>query len=186
MRTLLLGMGNPVLCDDAVGVRLATDLASRLGRQPRLDVIEECSVGGLNLLEVVAGYEQLIVIDSVKTRDGIPGAWYRFSAASLRDTMNLSNVHDANFATALELGRRMGTLVPDNDDIHIFAVEVDDNMTFSETMTPALETAYAELLEEIGSEVKAVLGEGRIRDGTPRGGHDGDDAARLPVMRAEE
>ena len=26
IHTLLLGMGNPILCDDAVGVRLATDL----------------------------------------------------------------------------------------------------------------------------------------------------------------
>ena len=59
----------------------------------------------------------------------------------------------------------MGTLVPDNDDIHVFAVEVDDNMTFCETMTLALETGYAELLEEIGSEVKAVLDEGQVRAG---------------------
>jgi hydrogenase maturation protease len=166
MRTLLLGMGNPLLCDDAVGVRLAADLALRLGRQRGLDVIEECSVGGLNLLDVVAGYDRLIVIDSIKTRDGKPGAWYRLLAGSLRDTMNLSSVHDTNFATALELGRMMGTLVPDDNNIHVFAVEVDDNMTFCETMTPALETGYAELLEEIGAEVKAVLDEGQVRAGT--------------------
>ena len=166
MRTLLLGMGNPLLCDDAIGVRLAAGLALRLERRPGLDVIEECSVGGLNLVDVVAGYDRLIVIDSIKTRDGKPGAWYRLSAGSLRETMNLSSVHDTNFATALEFGRRMGTPVPDDDDIHIFAVEVDDNMTFCETMTPALETGYAELLEEIGSEVKAMLDEDQGRAGT--------------------
>jgi hydrogenase maturation protease len=167
MRTLLLGMGNRLLCDDAIGVRLAGDLPSRLGRRPELDVVEECSVGGLGLLDVVAGYDRVVVIDSIKTRDGTPGAWYRFSAESLLDTMNLSNVHDANFATALELGRRIGTPVPDNDDIHIFAVEVDDNMTFSETMTPALEAAYPELLEEIRSEVEGLLDEGGVRAAHP-------------------
>jgi len=167
MRTLLLGMGNPVLCDDAVGVRLATDLAARLGRRPDVDVVEECSVGGLNLLELVAGYERLIVIDSLKTRDGRPGVWYRFTAASLRETMNLRNVHDTNFATALELGRRIGAPVPDDGDIHVIAVEVDDNLTFCEIMTPGLEAAYPELLEEIGSEVEAMLGEHREGEGDP-------------------
>jgi len=169
VRTLLLGMGNPLLRDDAVGVRLASHLAARFGRSPGLDVIEECSVGGLNLIDVVAGYDRLIVIDSIKTRGGRPGGWYRFTAAALQNTMNLSNVHDANFATALELGRRMGTPLPDDGEVHVFAVEVDDNLTFSETMTPALEAAYPELLEEIGSEVGAILEEGPIGAGVPGG-----------------
>ena len=30
MRTLVLGMGNPILCDDAVGIRLARDFRVRL------------------------------------------------------------------------------------------------------------------------------------------------------------
>lgn len=167
MKTLLLGMGNPVLSDDAVGVRLATDLAARLGPRPDVDVVEECSVGGLNLLDLVKGYERLIVIDSVKTRDGSPGTWYRFTAVSLRETMNLRNVHDTNFATALELGRRTGAVVPDDGDVHVFAVEIDDNLTFSEVMTPTLEDAYPELLEEIGFEVNTVLGEGPQGGDTP-------------------
>ena len=76
-RTLLLGMGNPVLRDDAVGVRLAAQIGARLGSRPELDVIEECSVGGLNLLDVVEGYDRLIVLDSIKA-GGPPGHWYPF------------------------------------------------------------------------------------------------------------
>jgi hydrogenase maturation protease len=109
------------------------------------------------LLDVVAGYDRLVVIDSIKTGGGTPGTWYRFSGTSLRETMNLSNVHDANFATSLQLGRSMGAHVPADDQIHILAVEIDDNLTFSETMTPQLEAAYPELLEEIGAEVRALL-----------------------------
>lgn len=158
MRTLLLGMGNPVLCDDAIGVRLASDLAAQLGPQPNVDVIEECSVGGLNLLDLVTGYERLIVIDSVKTREGRPGAWYRFTATSLRETMNLRNVHDTNFATALELGRKLGMRVADDRAIHIFAIEIQENTTFSEELTPAVAAAFSELVDEIGREVERLLG----------------------------
>jgi hydrogenase maturation protease len=160
MRTVLLGMGNPILSDDAIGVRLAKDFKARLdkiGNLPEIDVVEECSVGGLNLLDVVADSDCLIVLDSIKTRGGTPGDYYYFTAESLRETMNLSNVHDANFATALELGRRLGHKIPHHRDIHILAVEVKDNITFGETMTPPLETAYPALSEEIFNEVLRLL-----------------------------
>jgi hydrogenase maturation protease len=157
MKTLLIGMGNPILTDDAVGVRLATDIKARLGDRADIDFLQECSVGGLNLLELVAGYERLIVIDSIRTRGGVPGNWYSFDGTALKETMNLNNIHDTNFATAVELGRRMGMQIPDDDRIHIWAVEVKENSTFSDRMTPALETGYAEISEEIFREIEDLL-----------------------------
>jgi hydrogenase maturation protease len=151
-------MGNPILRDDAVGIRLARDIGRRLGPVPGLDVVAECSVGGLELLPVIRGYARLIVFDSIKTRGGIPGGWYRFTASDLQPTMNLTNVHDTNFATALELGRRVGVPVPAPEAIHIFAVEIVDNLTFDERMTPILEQTYPEYANAIFAEVRAILG----------------------------
>jgi hydrogenase maturation protease len=142
MKTLLLGMGNPILSDDAVGVRLASDFKAEVGVLPGIDIVEECSVGGLNLIEVFRGYERAIVLDSLETREGVPGAWHLFTAAALRETAHLTSCHDANFATALALGRRLGLPLPDDEDIHIFAVEIQDNRTFSDQLTPALARAY--------------------------------------------
>ncbi len=158
MKTLLLGMGNPILSDDAVGVRLARDIGVRLAGTPDLTVIEECSVGGLNIIDVLAGYDRVIVLDSIRTVGGTPGEWHRITAERLRETLHLNNVHDVNFATALELGRRLGTPLPPDDEIHIFAVEVKDAATFSETMTPELENAYPAYADGIYSEVRALLG----------------------------
>ena len=156
-RTLLLGMGNPILRDDGVGHEMARRLAARLGALPGLVVQPECTVGGLNLLELVAGFDQLIVLDSIKTRGGRPGDWYRFDGASLHDTMNLSNVHDANFATAMELGRRLGMRVPAESDIHVFAVEIRENLTFGERLSPELEDAVPGLCEEMLGEIEGLL-----------------------------
>lgn len=155
MRTLLLGMGNPILADDAVGVRLARDLAAELRGVPDLDVVEECSAGGLNLLEVLEGYDRAVVVDSIRTRGGTPGAWYRFDLEALRDTLHLTNIHDVNFATALELGRRLGLALP--REIHVFAVEVEENRTFSERLSPALERTYPETARAILAEVLQIL-----------------------------
>jgi len=156
-KKLLIGMGNPILSDDAIGIRLATEFKERLGERPGLDIVEECCVGGLNLLDLVTGYERLIVVDSIKTIDGAPGTWYRFDASSLRETMNLNNVHDTNFATALEFGRHLGMVVPTDTENHIFAVEIEDNINFSEQMTPALEAAYSDLVKEIFVEIERLL-----------------------------
>jgi hydrogenase maturation protease len=157
VRTLLLGMGNPILRDDAVGIRLATEVAKRLGPVPDLDIVTDCSAGGLELLHFITGHERLVVFDSIKTRDGTPGTWYRFTAENMRPTMNLGNVHDTNFATALEVGRRLGMQLPPSDAIHIFAVEVLDNLTFDERMTPVLEEAFPRCAAAIFAEVRALL-----------------------------
>ncbi len=76
---------------------------------------------------------------------------------SFKETMNLANVHDANFTTALELGRQLNARVPRPADVHVFAVEIVNNTTFSESMTPELETSYSAFCPEIMREALALL-----------------------------
>jgi len=170
MKTLLIGMGNPIVTDDAVGILLAREVGAVLGPRPDLDVIDECCIGGLNLLDLVAGYDRLVVLDSIKTRGGVPGTWYRFDATDLRETMNLRNVHDANFATAMALGRSVGMHLPDDADVHILAVEIDDNINFGEQLSPPLAAAYDELRDEILAEVRVVLDGQKEGRAAPAGG----------------
>jgi hydrogenase maturation protease len=148
-RTLLLGMGNPILSDDAIGIRLVSLLKKKLTNISALDVVEDCSLGGVNLLEVIEGYDRLIVVDSIQTAGATAGQWHYFTADRLRETMNLNCIHDVNFATALELGRRLGMHLPADQDIHVFAVEILDNLTFGEQMSEAMENRLPALVEEI-------------------------------------
>jgi hydrogenase maturation protease len=157
MKTLLLGMGNPILCDDAVGVRLAHDFKGKLMGIPDLDVIEECSVGGLDLLDILSGYDRVLILDSIRTSAGFPGEWYYFTAEALRETVHLTNIHDTNFATALKLGHSVGMALPKLNDIHIFAVEAKENLIFSERMTPELEGAFSCYASAILSEIRGLL-----------------------------
>ncbi len=156
-RTLLLGMGNPILSDDAVGIRLVRDFRRRLGNVAGLDIVDDCTVGGMDLLRIVEGYDRLLLVDSIKTREGTGGSWFRFTGDRLRETIHLTNIHDANFATALSLGRLLGMKLPSDQDIHIFAVEVLDNFTFSDKMTDRLERTYSIYSDEIFCEVRALL-----------------------------
>ncbi len=157
MRTLVLGLGNPVVQDDSVGIRLARDLHDRLGDRPGVEWVPECTSGGLDLLEQLAGFDRVVVLDAIRTRGGHPGDWYRFTAVDLRETRHLSSVHDANFATAIELGRRLGLALPPDDEIHVFAVEIEANDTFSEELSASVAAAYAAVVDEIGAAVEATI-----------------------------
>jgi hydrogenase maturation protease len=157
MHTLLLGMGNPFLSDDAVGIRLVGDFSRKSGKVAGLDIIEECTAWGADLLQVIEGYDRLLLVDSIRIREGIPGNWFRFSVERLRETIHLTSMHDVNFATVLSLGRQLGMKLPPDREIHIFAVEVFDNLTFSEKMTDKLEEAYPIYSEEIFCELRILL-----------------------------
>jgi hypothetical protein len=72
--------------------------------------------------------------------------------------VHLTSIHDANFATVLELGRRLGVPLPEPKDIHVFAVEVEDDRTFSERMSAPLETRFPACSAAILEQVRALLG----------------------------
>ncbi|MBM4129710.1 hydrogenase maturation protease [bacterium] len=157
--TVILGLGNPILTDDAVGVRLAGEARCRFGARPDVEIHEECPVGGLELLAFLDGYRRAIVIDAIHTEGGRTGDCYRFTATALRGTVNLNNVHDANFATALALGRRLGQRLPEDDEIHVFAVEVADDLTFGTELSAELAPCYPLCREQVLAGIEELLAE---------------------------
>lgn len=78
MGILVLGIGNLLLSDEAVGVRIVEALEQRFHIPPELDVLDG-GTAGLELMEAMANREHLIVADAVLTGQS-PG-----SIAVLRD-----------------------------------------------------------------------------------------------------
>jgi hydrogenase maturation protease len=138
-KTLIIGLGNPILTDDAVGIHVVAALRET-GLPTGVDVIET-SVGGLALMEHMVGYERAVLIDAIMTRGGAPGQVYDLSLDDLPGTLNTSSTHDTNLATALRVGREMGATLPGDDKIRIVAIEAEDVLTFGERCSPAVEAA---------------------------------------------
>ena len=65
-KTLIIGLGNPIVSDDSVGLRVADQLKTLLADRPDVDVAEDCW-GGLRLMERMIGYDRAIVIDAICT-----------------------------------------------------------------------------------------------------------------------
>lgn len=154
MRTLVIGLGNPILSDDGVGVRIAYAIQERLPETSRVEV-RELSVGGLALMEAMVGYEKVIIIDAIQTKDAKIGKITRMTIDDLRDispTQHSASAHDASLITALDLAERMGLAIP--KEITIFAIEVDNIYDFSDQPTPdvmsAIPIATDAVMKELG------------------------------------
>ncbi|MCX7671766.1 MAG: hydrogenase maturation protease, partial [Anaerolineae bacterium] len=98
----------------------------------------EAAVGGLRLLELIGGYERLILVDAIQTPAGRPGAIYRLSVGDLRASRHAGSTHDLSFQEAIAWGRRLGMALPADEAIAIVAIEAEDVLSFGEALTPAV------------------------------------------------
>lgn len=187
MKTLVLGLGNPILSDDSVGFRVIQQLKAsfdktipfqerrveegRIQGSPQKEsfcgvkilscitnspyqgdkkgdevtkhkpdlTLMESSASGLTLLDLISGYDKVIIVDAIKTEGGEAGKIYKLGADALGAIRHYASPHDINLATALELGKKLGAALP--QQIIIFAIEAVDVTTFSEKCTPEVEKA---------------------------------------------
>jgi hydrogenase maturation protease len=150
MKTLIIGLGNPILTDDGIGPKVARELQRRLSNAEA--TIVESSLGGLGMLDLLAGYDRAIIIDAIQTEGGKAGQIYQLDSTALDATRNVSSIHEVNLATALQFGGKMGVALPQK--ISIFAIEVADTNTFSESCTGAVQSAIPRCAELVIDELK--------------------------------
>jgi len=148
MNTLILGIGNTILTDDGVGIKIAQKLKEE---KDDLEVIET-SEAGIGLLDYVLGCNKLIIIDSIKTEQGKPGELYKLKLKDLKPAMDFPSSHGIDIATALEVGQRLGYKMPRY--VSIYAVEVRDNSTFGEECTTEVKERIPLIAKQIIEEEK--------------------------------
>jgi hydrogenase maturation protease len=142
MKTLVIGLGNPILGDDGVGWRVAEEIARITADQPDVEV--DCvALGGLSLMERLTGYEHVILVDSIFTGMKPLGTVSTFRLTELPDLTSghTTAVHDTSLRTALKVGRSMDIPLPLDVDVHIVSIEAQDVYDFSETLSPSVEAA---------------------------------------------
>lgn len=153
MKTLVIGLGNPILSDDGVGVHIAHGVLKELPDDNHIEV-SEVSVGGLTLMESMIGYEKVILIDAIQLNESHPGLIHRMSLDDLREispTQHSTSPHDTSLITALEMGQKIGLGLP--KEIIIYAIEVVNILEFGEELTPAVAAAIPKATEAILKEL---------------------------------
>jgi hydrogenase maturation protease len=150
-RTVVVGLGNPLLSDDGVGVLAARLLAERLAGAPV--AIVESPWGGMRLLDLLSGHHHAILIDAIQWRRGPPGTVYRLSPDQAVPTVRAVSFHDISLGTALALGERLGIPLP--AEIVFLAVEAGDILTVSESCSPEVARALPEVVRQVEAQLAA-------------------------------
>lgn len=150
MNTVVLGLGNTVLRDDGVGIYTVRALREELGGEA--DIIE-AELAGMDLIEMLKGYDRAIIVDAIQLNDENPGTVFRLRPDDMKITPRLASFHDMDIVTALALGSRLGFKMP--EDVVIYAVQVEDILTLEEGCLPSVERIIPSLVQEIAA---AVMG----------------------------
>jgi hydrogenase maturation protease len=143
MKTLILGIGNPIVTDDSAGLRIARRIKES---KPGLEVVEACS-GAMGLFDYMVDCDKLVIIDSIKTAGGQPGMLYKVELEDLKPSLNQPTSHGLDIASALKLGAGLGYKMPQS--VSIYAVEIKDNTNFGEECSKEIADRIPSIAEEI-------------------------------------
>lgn len=105
MKTIVLGVGNQILGDDGVGIHVINELKKHV-KNPNI-TLDEAVTGGMNLLELLLGYDKAIIVDAVKTEDEENGEVKRIPLGNF-STMHSCNPHDVSLIEAIEIAKKIG------------------------------------------------------------------------------
>ena len=152
-RVLLLGLGNDILTDDAVGLHVVHDLQRELANHPTLDIRETTEMG-LALLDFLTGYCVVVIVDSIQTGKAAPGFLHELDAAALTQLTGRTP-HFVGVSETLALGRQLELAMP--EQVSIFAIEVEDPFTLGTALTPALQAALPGIVARIRAAVESLL-----------------------------
>lgn len=142
---LVLGLGNAILCDDAIGLNVVDEVQRRIEGTEGIDV-QRTEEMGLCLLDFIAGYRDLVLVDSVQTGSAPPGHLHEIRADDLK-CLPASAPHFLGVGETLALGRQLDLRMPER--VRIFAIETQEPYLLSTDMTPALQEALPGVVERV-------------------------------------
>jgi hydrogenase maturation protease len=150
--TLVLGLGNDIVGDDAVGPLVARSLRPEL--EGLADVVES-SASGLALLEVLDGHDRAVVVDSVVTGRFPPGTIVEMGLDEVGDVVAPS-VHQAGLPELAAVAGRLGLTFPTRT--RVLAVEVVDPWTVGAGMSEPVAAAMDEVVARVRTLVRTWEG----------------------------
>lgn len=131
MSTIIVGVGNTVLGDDGIGIHVVRSLKDF--ELPKEVTLEEASTGGLNLMDMLVGFDRAILIDAVVVKELGLGEVTVLDASEM-SSAHSTNPHDVSFPEALELLEKMGAEdIP--EDIKIVGISIEPVTEFGEELS---------------------------------------------------
>jgi len=151
MKTIVLGVGNQILGDDGVGVHVANELKKHINYSNV--TIDEAITGGMNLLDLILGYDKAIIIDAVKTENEENGDVKRIPLSDF-STMHSCNLHDVSLIEAIDMAKKMGENRIPKDIVIIGIMMKQMPCEFGEKLSKKIATAVPKAVKMAIDEIR--------------------------------
>jgi hydrogenase maturation protease len=143
LKTLVIGVGNLLRCDDGVGIHVVDRLNEVASYIDTLDV----ALGSVEILEAMKGRDHVFIVDAIQA-GGEPGTIYRVNLSKGEEPPRVTHSHGVDLLTTLRLGDSL-FLGQMPREIVLLAVEAEDVTTLSESCTSKVQAAIEKAVEII-------------------------------------
>lgn len=160
MKILVLGLGNELYGDDGAGLEAVRRLrdswpdGSPPGKAEHGVTFLECGLTGAALLDVVAGYDALLIIDTIIREDPETGRVHLLDGADIRDFPGPSP-HYISVPQTLVLGRQLGLDMPEK--VKILGIEARSLYRLGDGMSAEMSARMPAILEAARSVIRGLV-----------------------------
>ena len=150
-RVLILGLGNPLLGDEGIGVRVVEELKG-LDLPDGVAVVEG-GTAGLGLVGLMEGYRRVIIVDAAEMGRP-PGRVVRFtpSEARFKTVESLLSPHQIGLGEVLTLAKTLEIAPAEVVIIGVQPVRIEEGAGLS----PEVEGAIPQIIRMVLDELDAV------------------------------
>jgi len=129
--------------DDAISIILARDIKQSFP-DFKLQILP---VGGIELIEIIAGFNLVVIMDTMISPDGEPGDIILFNDIQTVRTFHLQNPHDVDFLTSIKLAEELGYQLPEK--IVVLGIQIKQNLVASRVPSSGILEKYSKMVEQI-------------------------------------
>lgn len=148
MQILILGVGNVLYTDEALGVKAVNTLAKNYTFPDNVSLLDGGTLG-LGLMDTLMNCDLAIIIDAV-TSGHEPGTMYRLEGDDLRKSMSFSDsMHQTDLVDTLI----MCGLAGKRPDCIVFGMEPLDYESLDTNLSPIIEKNLPRLIAEVLKEL---------------------------------
>jgi len=150
-RILVLGLGNILLRDEGVGVRVI----ERMGREydfPENVTLYDGATAGLDLMPVIEGYDHIIIVDTVKASEP-PGSLFRFRIDDVEKKVPYkTSLHQIGILEMFAIAQALGK----SYDAVVIGVQPEDMSSWGLELTSTIEARVPEIIGLVLKELGAL------------------------------
>ena len=157
MKIAILGVGNILLKDEGIGVRVVQQLESGYSFPPNIALIDG-GTAGPHLLDLFSDYDDIIIIDAVQGGEQ-PGTLYRFRPDQITSDSSMGlSIHQMGVMEVLSQARLLGK----KPTVTIIGIEPQDISAWGMELSPVIEQKIPELIARVLEELSNRQLKGRI------------------------